>query len=293
MLRFALPVVFCLFVWWFGTGVALYVVRVERTKLPFVIGAATLVLAASAWGLAMSARTVTTGGAYLAFTCAVLVWCWLEITFLSGVITGPRTGPCPVGASGWRRFGLALGAILYHELALLAFAAGIVALTWQGSNQVGAATFLILWTMRVSAKLNLFLGVPILNAELLPGRLDYLKSYFVRGPINALFPVAVTGSTIFATLLAAQAAAAASRFETSAFSLLATLVALAVLEHWFMVVPLPFKIMWEWGVGPMNAIGADGPADNVAPKRRTEDQRPPDTDPGETQARFLLPNPIL
>jgi putative photosynthetic complex assembly protein 2 len=257
MSQFALPVLFGLFVWWFGTGLVLYLVRIGRPKFHLVMGVATVVLAGSAWGLETSRETTTVGGAYFAFTCAILVWCWLEITFLSGLITGPRTEPCPLDCTGWRRVGLAINAILYHELALLAFSAAVVALTWNGGNRVGAATFLVLWTMRLSAKLNLFFGVPILNDEFLPERLGHLKSFFTRRPVNLLFPVVVTASTIVAALLVAKAVATTSAFETAAFLLLATLVALAVLEHWFMVVPLPVKAMWEWSVGSWTEAGTD------------------------------------
>jgi putative photosynthetic complex assembly protein 2 len=257
MAQFALPVLFGLFVWWFGTGIVLYLVRLDGPKFHLVMGVATIVLAASAWGLAASSDVATIRGAYFAFTCAILVWCWLEITFLSGLITGPRTQACPLGCTGWRRVALAINAILYHEFALLALGAGIVALTWKGGNQVGVATFFVLWSMRLSAKLNLFLGVPILNDEFLPGRLGYLKSFFTCRPLNLLFPIAVTASTIVAALLVAKALAATSAFETTAFLLIATLMALAVLEHWFMVVPLPVRAMWKWSVGSWTGAGPD------------------------------------
>ena len=45
----------------------------------------------------------------------------------------------------------------------------MVALTWGGANQVGTWTFLVLWVMRLSAKLNVFLGVPNLT-ERVPAR---------------------------------------------------------------------------------------------------------------------------
>jgi putative photosynthetic complex assembly protein 2 len=253
MSQFALPVLFALFIWWFGTGIVLCLVRIGPRRLSLVIVGATVTLVASAYGLVATAGIMTVSGAYLAFSCAILAWCWLEITFLTGHVTGPRKSACPACASGWRRVGLAISAILYHELALVAFGVGIVALTWQGANQVGAATFLVLWIMRLSAKLNLFLGVPFLNDDLLPERLGHLKSYFSCRPMNAFFPVAVTASTILATLLAVGALEAKTEFGTSAFLLLATLVALAVLEHWFMVIPVPVRAIWEWSMGSRHA----------------------------------------
>ncbi len=249
MSQFALPVLFGLFIWWFSTGAVLYLVRANGVKIPWTTAGATIVLAAAAWGLAAGSQTTTVAGAYLAFSGAILVWGWAEITFLSGLLTGPRARPCPQDVTGWRRAGHALNAILYHELVLLALAAMIIAVTWNGANQAGAATFVVLWTMRLSAKLNLFLGVPILNDEFLPDRLGHLKSFFTRGPINFLFPIAVTGATVVAVWFVVLAVSADSAFATAEFLLLATLLGLAVLEHWFMVVPLPVKALWEWGLG--------------------------------------------
>ena len=40
------------------------------------------------------------------------------MSFLMGYVTGPRRSPCPDDAQGWRRFGLALQTVLYHELAI-------------------------------------------------------------------------------------------------------------------------------------------------------------------------------
>jgi putative photosynthetic complex assembly protein 2 len=67
-------------------------------------------------------------------------------------------------------------AILWHELGILAVGLVIVAITWNAPNQVGTGTFVVLWVMRTSAKLNLFLGVRNLSEEFcrapaLPGKL--------------------------------------------------------------------------------------------------------------------------
>ena len=80
---------------------------------------ATGLLVGSLFGLAFSANDTSIAGAYTAFTCTILLWGAQEIAFLAGWLTGPRPQPCPAGASGWRRLGFALQAILYHELALL------------------------------------------------------------------------------------------------------------------------------------------------------------------------------
>ena len=133
----------------------------------------------------------------------------------------------------------------------------IAAITWTGSNQVGLDAFAILWAMRVSAKLNLFLGVPLLNDEFLSRRVAFLQSYFLQGPMNWLFPISITASSCAASWFAFRAIdPASSDFETCAYTFLAALVSLAVLEHWFMVLPLPVKALWHWCLS--------GPAPDVA-----------------------------
>ena len=70
-----------------------------------------------------------------------------------------------------------------------------------GSNHFAMAMFAMLWMMRLSSKLNLFLGVPMLNAELLPPQLLHLRSYFRRQRMNPLLPVSVLVAAIVMVLL--------------------------------------------------------------------------------------------
>jgi len=177
------------------------------------------------------------------------------MSFFMEVVTGPRRAPCSEGTAGWRRFGEAVGAMLYHELAIVASAAAVVALTWGGANQVGTWTFVILWLMRQSAKLNVFLGVRNLNEEFLPEDLRYLGSFFTRKPMNLLFPVSISISTIAAALLAYRAYEAADDgFAATGLTFLATMTALGLLEHWLMVLPLPFAVLWQWALGARRAF---------------------------------------
>ena len=44
-------------------------------------------------------------------------------------------------------------------MAILASGLMIVAITWGAPNQIGTQTFAVLWVMRISAKLNVFLSV--------------------------------------------------------------------------------------------------------------------------------------
>lgn len=240
---------FALFVWWFSTLAILYLDGLPRHTFKWTLLGATVLLLLSLAGLALTRDDTSPLGAYLAFSCAVGVWAWQEVAFLLGYVTGPRRTPCPADARGWRRAGLALQTVLHHEIALLVLAFLVVATTWGGSNATGPWIFAIFWVMRLSAKLNVFLGVRNLSETLLPAHLGYLHSYFRQRPMNALFPLSVLLSTLAACLLWRTALSAqASAFDTVSMALCASLMTLAVVEHWFMVLPLPSQSLWSWGL---------------------------------------------
>ena len=66
---------------------------------------------------------------------------------------------------------------------------------WGGANQTGWWTYIVLWSMRLSAKLNLFLGVHNLSESFLPTHLRYLQTYFTRRACNWLMPFSVIAGT--------------------------------------------------------------------------------------------------
>jgi putative photosynthetic complex assembly protein 2 len=244
-----LPVLYALFVWWFSTGAILYLDGLPaRTFRWSMLGASALTVLAL-YGLAATSDDTSIAGAYCAFTCALMIWGWHEMSFLMGFVTGSRREACISDCRGWRHFWHATQTILHHELAIAATAVVMAALTWGGAHQVGMWTFLVLWVMRVSAKLNVFLGVPNLTEEFLPEHLQYLKSFLTRKPMNLLFPLSVTGGTIVACLLIEEAASAApGSFDATAFTFVGALLALAVIEHWFLVLPIPDAALWSWGL---------------------------------------------
>jgi putative photosynthetic complex assembly protein 2 len=254
------PVAFTLFVWWFGTGAILYLVGLPARSHRRVLAAGAALLAAGLWGLWATRDAATVAGAYLAFASAIAVWSWLEIAFLLGWITGPRRLPCPPGATGWRRLEAALAAAWHHELALLALAGAVAWIGWGAANTVGAWAFAVLAAMRISAKLNLFLGVRNLGTEWLPPHLAYLGSHFRRAPMNPLFPVSVLGATALACALWQAAFGAEAPAATVGTTLLACLLSLGLAEHWFMVLPLPTQALWQWGLRSRGGPVAGGPA---------------------------------
>lgn len=244
------PILFTLFLWWFSTGAILYLDGLPRPTFRWSVAGATVVLAAALYAIYATANDTSISAVYCAFACALLIWGWFEITFLMGFITGPRTSDCPSDCSGWLRAWYAFQTILYHELALLVGALLIAILTWGAPNHVGIQTFAILWISRQSTKLNLFLGVRNLSEEFLPDNLRYLQTYFTRRAMNPLFPFSVVAGTVAAVMLwNAALAADVMAGEATAFTFLATLLTLAMLEHWFLILPINFGALWEWGMG--------------------------------------------
>ncbi len=237
------------FVWWFATGAILFLDGLPRRTFRWTILGATALTGIAYTVLVVNASDTSTSAAYTAFACAIVIWGWNEIAFLMGGITGPRRNTCPVDAKGWRRFGLAFQTLLYHEAMIAGCGLLIVAITWNAPNKVALWTFLVLWIMRASAKLNIFLGVPNITHEFLPSHLGYLKSYFRFSSPSRLLPISIGAGVLAAIWLAACARAApAASFEEAGFMLLASLTALAVVEHIFMVVPLPSSALWGWAM---------------------------------------------
>ena len=99
---------------------------------------------------------------------------------------------------------------------------------------------------RIMAKLNLFFGVPRINTEFIPSGLIHLTTYFRQGPITFAFPVAITILTAVLAVCAERLMNAQSDVTVVGFGLLTALTALALLEHWLMVVPLPDAKLWRW-----------------------------------------------
>lgn len=238
------------FAWWFFTGAILLVVRradggntVAHGRNVFL---SVPLLALGAAGLVVSSTELSVANVYIAFISTLLIWGWIELAFLAGVITGPERRPCPAHLTGIDRFNRAWHTVSYHELLLLFALLCIVVVTTGAENTFGFWTYLILFVARISAKLNLFFGVPRINTEFVPQPLQHLKSYFRQGPITLAFPIGVTFLSIAAACFAERIIASDTPAAITGFALLTALAALATLEHWLMVVPLPDAKLWRW-----------------------------------------------
>ena len=265
MAEIALAALFAVFIWWFSTGIVLLLNGMQRRAYRWSLLISTALASAALVALAHTAQQSTTAAVYCAFTSALLVWGWHELSFLTGWITGPRTTALPAnlreGHEG-QRFVQSVRAILWHELGILAVGCLIIAITWGAPNQVGTWTFLVLWSMRTSAKLNLFLGVRNLSEEFLPPHLVYLSSFFRRRAMNLLFPFAVTGaSAVLAWLVMRALEPGVGEVEVLGMTLVGTMLALAILEHWMLVLPVPTTALWRWAMTRhRSAPAVDAPA---------------------------------
>jgi len=248
MVEHGVTFVFTVLIWWLGTGIILVLCAQPRRTFGRSLLGASFVLVAALYGLFISARSAGASAHYLSFLSAIGIWGWLEMSFLMGFIMGPQRQAYLGVRGGWRHFRQATRAIIHNELAILGTAALLALLTWQTPNPVALWTFLVLWSMRLSAKLNLFFGVPNTGEQFLPPHLAYLKTYFNKRRMNLLFPVSILGSTIALVVLVQKLLMAEGGFQITGLALVSALLALAILEHWFMVLPLPTDKLWQWGL---------------------------------------------
>jgi len=242
------PTIFALFLWWFTTGVIFYLdSRAPHTfKWSMIFGTVMLGLALAM--LSAQANATDEQGAYLAFTAGLLAWGWQELSLYTGFVTGPRKIRCAEGCSGIKHFGHAIAANLWHEIAIVVVAAVIWFLVKDGTNKIGFFTYLILWAMHLSARLNVFLGVRNVSVEFVPPHMDVLKSFLSQRPMNMLFPLSITLATTGTIFLIGKTMDAAPGFETVGLTLLSAIMGLALVEHWFLVLPIPFDRLWRWSL---------------------------------------------
>lgn len=236
-----------LFVWWFSTGAILLANRLPEATWGWSAALASLVLMISSAGVVLVRDDTSVLGAYGGFLCAIGIWGWHELMFLTGRITGPRTTPLPPGRAGVSRLRAATEVVLYHEVALVLTLGLIAVLSLGHVNTVALATFAVLWVMRLSAKLNVFLGVRNLSEEFLPDRMAYMATYFRRRRMNPLLPFCVFAALVAAVHILSPAwEPGATEFAVVASTLIGTLLLLAVLEHLFLVAPVALDKLWRW-----------------------------------------------
>lgn len=248
-----LPVVVTIAMWFFATGLIAWLDNRERGTFPRSLAWAGIAGVAGLVAVIAAMNTVSLGAVYLSFAGAILIWAWHEIAFLTGAVSGPRRGSCPPDARGWERFSHASAAMAWHEVALVITALVLITLTWSAPNQVGAMVFALLFVMRLSTKLNIYVGVPNMSTEILPPHLAYLQSYFGPRRLHPLLLVSLVANTALALWLGAAALSAApGSAESAGASLLFALAALGALEHLFLALPFRDGALWRWAIPARN-----------------------------------------
>jgi putative photosynthetic complex assembly protein 2 len=245
----ALAFGYAVLIWWASTVLVLYLDGLPLRTYRWSLLLATVLLLVS-WLAVIGTRDENSAAAaYCSFTTALLIWFWLELSYFTGWITGPRKTACPPGCRGLRRFVLAIQASLYHELLVILFGVALFFVTRDSANQVAFSAYLVLWLMRWSAKLNLFFGVRNLNADWLPEHLQFLTSYMRQRSMNVLFPVSIVlATTVFGGLATQLVSMPPDDPSANGVALVAALLLLAIIEHWLLVLPLPTSAMWSWGM---------------------------------------------
>ncbi|MEX0368817.1 MAG: DUF3623 family protein, partial [Ruegeria sp.] len=143
-----------LFIWWFSTGTILMAVKYadragDKARRATTIAALPL-MAVGAYGTFWSMTQTDILGTYVAFLSALALWGWIELAFLTGIITGPNRMALPPHKAEWERFIRAWGTIAYHEMLLTATLLAFGLVLWHAPNPFAFYTFAVLFFARIS-----------------------------------------------------------------------------------------------------------------------------------------------
>jgi putative photosynthetic complex assembly protein 2 len=217
--------------WWAATGVTIAMQRDGFTRAASAVAATLL----AGWALRLLARARderTPGSAFRSFAGGALLWGWVSTLFYGGLVRGvPAAGTAAGGGPSVALAREAIAATLYSDLLSLAVIALVVRLTWWAANRTGLWSLLLFWGAHQTAKLNVFFGVRHAGAEFLPADLAYLERYFGPARNSPLLPVTVAALAALTGWLGYRAWRSTSPFARTACAMLATLAALALVEH--------------------------------------------------------------
>lgn len=232
--------------WWLMTGLALMSVHQPlKLKKPILVGSAVLAVLA-VLGVEGNAAAHTTVATIAGFAMALLIWAFLELSYLMGYITGPIKSAARDDMPLHKRFYYALGTSIYHEL-LVVGVVGLVCILGAGlPNPTIQNTLAVLWLMRWSTKLNLFFGVRHFNSDWLPENMRYITSYLKAGENSWFIVFSTTLAAFFTYLLFFYGQIAVEPATTLSLFLIGWLAVLAVLEHCFLMVPMGETALWRW-----------------------------------------------
>lgn len=249
---YIVPMLLTVALWWGSTAVIARLIAGDPQRYPLLLRLfATIGIAGFAMILALR-EINSTASALAALLAALAVWSWIEVTFLTGKITGLATGGKSYAATSENRFVRhavsALAAILWHELLIVATVVIVAIGSYGSSNNLALLVLVLLWLMRTSAKLNLFLGVRNLGQEFFPPHLQHLLSFMRQRRMNPLMPVSLLLAGTIGWHFGNVAFTASSPHQAAAATIIATLAVLALLEHLLMILPVPAETLWRWSL---------------------------------------------
>lgn len=288
-LTFLQPVLVAAVLWWFSTGLIVAVYGRSRRGTLLAFALATLLLGLALAGVMWTRAGASVAAVYLAVACGIALWGWQTAAYYLGFVTGPALRPYAVQAAlrspeGSRpRFVQVLRASLHHELLVALCALLLLALTWQQPNRWALWIYLALWLMHSSARLNVFFGVRNFRMEFLPAHMHPLAPLLTRKRSgNALFPLSVLAACSVTLLLVYRAIVpGVPAAQTTGLLLVSTLLALGILEHLLLVLPLPVAL-FGWGVRRLPPVErpAEAAAEAVAKTRAEKEylRAAPETD---------------
>ena len=264
MLDTLVPILVAVLVWWVSTGILIWLVgRSEPARMAAAVGLSLIVVGAT-FAVVELRENSSVLGIYAGFLVGIAMWAWHEAMLLFGYISGPRRSDCPTGLNSWERFKVSTQTVIHHEVLIALHAVLIIWLSLAGTNQVAAATFVLLWGMRISAKLLIFFGAPNASHHFLPMHLKYLSTYFNTRRRTRAFPIfLVLTSAVACFLLYNGLIHQAGTVDAIASLLLGTLALLAVFEHIALILPIPDQRLWAWAVRKKETVNTNQQKDTL------------------------------
>jgi putative photosynthetic complex assembly protein 2 len=230
-------VVYVFALWSLSTALIFYLDSLPMRTFKYSMTGATLVLLACACMMISFRNDGSTLAIACSFAAGLLAWGWTEMALYMGYITGPRKHRCAAGCSGPKHFGHAIGANLWHELVIIAFAV----LIFLSGNATAFWCFTLLWLMHLSARLNVFLGVRNISEEFVPAHMEVLKGFLRRRNMNWLFPISSVSLLTLTVYFYSQP-------QTFSNTMATTLAAFGLLEHILLMLPLHIERLWHWSL---------------------------------------------
>ncbi len=254
------PFIVTVMIWFVATGLVAWADNRDRATFPKSLMIGGIGGIAGLLVILTVSQTVSVFAVYAAFVGALMVWGWHEIGFLTGAAAGPRREPASPGVRGVERLAEATATLIHHEVMLALTALLLISLSWTMPNQIGATVFVLLFGLRLSAKINMFVGVPNSTAEMLPPHLSYLKTYFGRNRMTLLLAGSIAAIGWVALWFGSLAwSAPLGSAEMVGASLLTTLCLLGALEHLFLALPFRDGMLWGWAFRPAKRAIAHKP----------------------------------